>query len=119
MAKKIFRSFDSFISEMKHETASFEMFGKTYEFEKRMPALIPLELARYDDEEDIPPNIMFRAAYVIFGKATIDDLCKHPGFDTEVLNELLKWAFVVINGKNTGEMVELTEDDTAAPERKN
>lgn len=119
MAKKIFRSFDSFISEMKHETASFEMFGKTYEFEKRMPAILPLELARYDDEDGIPPRVMFKSAYAIFGKATIDDLCKHPGFDLEVLGELLKWAFDVINGKESAEVVELTEDDTAAPERKN
>lgn len=119
MAKKIFRSFDSFISEMKHETASFEMFGKTYEFEKRMPATLPLELARYDDEEGIPTRILAKSAYAIFGKATIDELCKHPDFDFKVLNELLKWAFDVINGKETAEVVELTEDDTAAPERKN
>lgn len=119
MAKKIFRSFDSFISEMKHETASFEMFGKTYEFEKRMPALVPLELANYDAGAIAPKAVIVKAARMIFGDNTIDDLKENPAFTTEVLDELLKWAFEVINGIVEAEPVELTEDDTATPERKN
>lgn len=120
MAKRNTRDFDSFISELRREKLSFTMFGKTYEFDKRIPAIIPLELALHDDEEGIPPRVMFRAAYAIFGKATIDELGAHPDFSLDVLSELIKWAFDAINGKDVFDgPVELTEDDSALPERKN
>lgn len=119
MAKKIFRSFDSFISEMQHETVSFEMFGKTYEFEKRMPALVPLELAKYDTDAVIPRAVLNRAALQIFGEKTLSDLCAHPAFTIDVLDELIRWAFQVINGIGETESIEVTEDDVAVSERKN
>lgn len=118
---KHFRNFDKFIAELKHETASFAMFGKTYTFEKKMPAVIPLQLAKYGDEDDIPPRIIFQAARQIFGENTVKELEAHPAFSLDVLTELIRWAFDVINGKDESEEepVAVTEDDTAAPERKN
>lgn len=119
MARKISKNFDAFISEMTRETVSFTMFGKTYEIEKRMPAVIPLELSKYDDEDGIPPKVLFRAANNIFGKDILGELCENPLFTVDVLAELVKWAFEAINGTADDEPAEITEDDAGAPERKN
>lgn len=119
MARKISRNFDAFISEMNRETVSFTIFGKTYEIEKRMPAVIPLELSKYDDDDGIPSKVLFKAANNIFGKKILDELCVNPLFTTDVLAELVKWAFEAINGGGDSEPEEITEDDAGAPERKN
>lgn len=122
MARKNIRNFDAMIAEMNHETIAFTMFGKTYEIEKRMPATVPLELARYEDEDNVPNGVLFRAANNIFGRETLRELCAHPQFTVDVLSELLKWAFDAINGKeeDAREMEEMTEDDFGtATERKN
>lgn len=119
MAKKA-RNFDAMIAEMNHETISFTMFGKTYEIEKRMPALIPLELSKYDDDESIPAKVIMKAARNIFGRAILDELCAHPQFTTEVLNSLVSWAFTAINGGDEPDEPEaVTEDTVNAPEKKN
>ena len=118
MAKNV-RNFDAMISEMNHETIAFQIFGKTYEIEKRMPALIPLELARYDDDAAIPLRVLFRAARSIFGEDTLNELCKHPEFSADVLSKLIAWAFDAINGIDADEPEAVTEDTVGAPERKN
>ena len=120
MAKKNTKNFDAMIAEMNHETVSFTIFGKTYEIEKRMPATIPLELSLYDDEDGVPSRVIFKAARNIFGEKILNELCKHPQFSVEVLNELVKWAFEAINGSEADEPDEVTEDDFGgAAERKN
>lgn len=122
MARKNIRNFDAMIAEMNHETVAFTMFGKTYEIEKRMPATIPLELARYEDEDNVPNSVIFRAAKNIFGDDTLRELCEHPQFTVDVLSELIKWAFDAINGggDDPHELEEMTEDDFGAvSERKN
>lgn len=113
------KSFDRFISEMKHETLEFEMFGKTYRFEKRVPALLMLELSKHDDGASIPTKLLYRAAYQIFGEETINELGQHPEFSMEVLNELLSWAFSAINGAEKSELEEVTEDDNGVVRGKN
>lgn len=121
MANKAARNFDAMIAEMNHETVSFTMFGKTYKILKRMPAVVPLELSLYDDEDGVPSRVIFKAARNIFGEKILNELCQHPQFTVDVLSELVKWAFEAINGTvEDDEPVELTEDDAVAPaERKN
>lgn len=120
MTRKFTKNFDAMIAEMNHETVSFTMFGNIYEIEKRMPATIPLELSKYDDEDGVPSRVIFKAARNIFGDKILDELCSNPKFTTEVLNELVKWAFEAINGSGEPDEPEaVTEDDMNAPERKN
>lgn len=113
------KSFDKFVSEMKHDTLSFRIFGKTYKIAKRIPALLMLEISKYDDGAAIPAKLLFRAAYQIFGEDTIRELGQHPEFTIEVLNELLSWAFAAINGSDDAGMEEVTEDDNGVVRGKN
>jgi len=116
MPKK-FKSFDSFISEMKCETIPFEIFGKTYHIKKRVPAVIVLEMAKHEDAETMPANLVFKAANQIFGEKTLAELCQHPEFTVDVIHEMVKWAFSAINGSDDEctEMQEITEDDSVVP----
>ena len=117
MAK--FKNFDAMLAQMKHETIPFQIFGKRYEIKKRIPAVVVLEMARHEEDETIPNKVLFEAGAQIFGKAIMDDLCKHEDFSVDVLGELIKWAFEAINGTEEDEPEAMTEDDVGALSEKN
>lgn len=112
-----FHDFDAQFAEMRHETVEFRLFGKMYTIEKRMPAFVPLEMARMEDDDKLDNRMVFRAAVSIFGEKNLREWEKDPRFTVEVLGSMVKWAFEAINGKVEPESV--TEDDTGAVHSKN
>lgn len=113
-----FKNFDAMLAQMKHETIPFQIFGKNYEIKKRIPAVVVLEMARHEESEAIPNKVLIEAGMQIFGKAIMDDLCKHEDFSVDVLSEMIKWAFEVINGTEE-EPEAVTEDDIGVLPEKN
>lgn len=118
MGKK-YKDFDAMFSEMKSETIPFKVFGKTYQINKEIPAFVVLEMARHENDAELSTKFLFRAGEAIFGKETLDELCKQKGFSAEKLGMMIKWAFEAINGKDEPEIEEITEDDTGAKPEKN
>lgn len=114
------KDFDNMFSEMKKETIPFKVYGKTYEIYKEIPAVIVLEMARHEDSDNMPSRLLFQAAEAIFGRETLDELCKQRDFSIVKLSKMVEWAFKAINGTDEDDEPEgVTEDDTGAVERKN
>lgn len=118
MANK-FKDFDAMFSEMKAETLAFRAYGKMYQIRKEIPAAIVLEMARMESTDNIPTQMIFRAAAAIFGDKTLRELCAKPDFSANRLAKMVEWAFKTINGKPDDDMQEMTEDDTGASKGKN
>lgn len=113
-------SFDAFLTDMEKDTIPFEIFGKKYRIPNRMPAAVMLELSRYDAEDTVPTKLLFKAAYMIFGRETIDELAQNPAFSVDTLSAMLGWAFKALNGgAEDDEPVAQTEDDFGVVRGKN
>lgn len=117
MAK--FKDFDAMIAEMHHETEAFRIFGKEYHIKNDLPAIVVLEMSKYDDDVSIPTKVLIRAGRLIFGDDVLDELTAHPEFTTPVLFSMIRWAFSVCGGGEEKEMEEITEDDIGVTKRKN
>lgn len=113
-----FHDFDKQFSEMKHETMSIHMFGKDYSFEAKIPAWVPLELSRQEEGEEVSGLVMFKAARDIFGKETVAEWKKLPNFSMDMLSEVIKVVFQMINGTLEDEPQEVSEDDVGADPKK-
>lgn len=117
MARRRYYDFDRQFAEMKRETYTMKVFGKEYTFPAVIPADIPLMMARYGDEKNIPVREILNAARRMFGTA-LDEWRQHPEFGVDNLGDLLRAAFEIINGTDEPETEEITEDD-AGGETKN
>lgn len=112
MAKQNFKNFDRMFSEMKHETIPFQVYGKTWHIKKAIPAVIVLEMARYEDGEGVPNSVLFRAARPIFGDQALNEWCAQPDFSADKLSAMIRWAFQAINSEDEPDSPEpVTEDD--------
>lgn len=111
MANK-FKDFDRQFAQMRRDTITLRLFGKDYVFPAVIPAFIPLEMARYEDESEVPPKVMLRAARVMFGDDVLAEWSGHAEFSVNMLGQVIKVAFEMINGTDEGDEPEgVTEDD--------
>lgn len=115
----LYKDFDAMFAQMQGDTVPFKIFGKEYQIKKEIPASIVLEMARMEDEQKLSSKFLYRAALDIFGKDTLEDIMKHPGFSAEMLNAMIQWAFEAINGKVDTTPEEVTEDTIVTKKRKN
>ncbi len=107
-----FYDFDRQFSEMKRETITLRVFGEDYTIPASVPAIIPLELSRYEAEDGVPTKVMFKIVRVLFGDATLDRWTVNPNFSADMLGEIIKTTFAMINGEDPTqtEPEEVTED---------
>lgn len=110
--------FDQFLSEAKKETLTVTIYGKDYEVPCRIPAIVPLMMARAEKQADQTSRnvaysrMIFTAADALFGEKNIEEICAH-GMDVEELNLLIQKTFAVINGQEDDEeQEELTDGDS-------
>ncbi|MBR3795961.1 MAG: hypothetical protein IKK34_08035 [Clostridia bacterium] len=111
--------FDLFMSEKEKETITVKVYGKEYEVPAKMPAVVPLMMARAERLADQSSRnaafvkMIFTAADALFGTKQMDDICAR-GMDVEQLSMLIQKVFNVINGseEDDGEATELTDEDS-------
>ena len=111
--KSLYKDFDAMFAEMHTDTIPFKVFGKEYQIKKAIPADMVIELARMEDDENLPIKFLYRVGLKIFGKETLDEIMANPGFSSEMLNAMIQWAFQAINGKVDEDGKPLTEDDSS------
>ena len=109
MAKSKVLDFDQFMAERAKETIDVKVYGKTYKIAKEIPALVPIMMARSEEDEDasLSGQMILRAADGWFGKEVVDEFCKN-GMTTNELSNLVTQLFRAINGDS--------EDDDDAEE---
>lgn len=111
--------FDRQFSEMKRETITLHLFGKDYTIPASIPAVIPLELSRYDDDAGVPTKAMFKIVRALFGDQALGEWTAHPEFSANMLGEVVKTTFKLISGEDPEpEPEEITEDDRGAAPKK-
>ncbi|MGN0989952.1 MAG: hypothetical protein ACI4O4_00700 [Candidatus Ventricola sp.] len=112
-------NFDLFMSEMQQETVSVVVHGKTYEVPAKIPAIVPLTMARAEKLADQSSrnaayaNAIFTAADALFGEKQMNAICAQ-GLSVDQLSALVQKTFSLINGveDDDGEAAELTDEDS-------
>lgn len=99
MSKSKVLDFDRFMEERAKETIDVKVYGKTYKIAKEIPALVPIMMARSEEDENatLSGQMILRAADGWFGKETVDEFCRHGMTTTEISN-LVTQLFRAING---------------------
>lgn len=118
MGRKRFHDFDQHMAAVNKEHLTLHLFGKDYTIPATMPAIVPLELARFDDGEPVPPRAMVKIARVLFGDKTLDEWEMHRDFTVDLLGEVIKETFKLINGEEEDEPVAVSEDDMGGTPKK-
>lgn len=113
-----YRDFDAMFSEIKRETLTIKVFGKEYTFPATIPAAIPLELAKYDSDREIPGKTIIRFLTVMFSQPVLDEWTAHREMTVDMLGEILKTVMAMINGNDEPEIEEVTEDDGGSAPKK-
>lgn len=110
--------FDQFISEQNGEKLTVRVHGKAYEVPCRIPAIVPLMMARAAKMADQSSRnaayseMIFAAADAIFGRDAATEICA-SGLYVEDLATLVQKVFALINGaEDEGESEELTDEDS-------
>lgn len=114
--------FDKFLSEKNKETLDVTVFGKVYRVPMMIPAIVPVMMAR--SEENLDQNestkMVYRAADALFGTDAVNEMCA-KGMAGKDMAELVQSVFNIINGKEEedDEAQELSDEDShvAAPRR--
>lgn len=112
-------NFDQFMTEVKQETVSVVVNGRTYEVPARIPAIVPLTMARAEKLADQSSRnaaysrAIFTAADALFGEKQMNAICAN-GMSVEQLSALVQMTFDTINGaqEDDGEAAELTDEDS-------
>lgn len=112
-------NFDLFMSEMRQETVLVVVHGKTYEVPAKIPAIVPLTMARAEKLADQSSrnaayvNAIFTAADALFGEKQMNAICAQ-GLSVDQLSALVQKTFNLINGveEDDGEAAELTDEDS-------
>jgi len=119
-------NFDQFMSEKKKETLIVTIYGKDYEVPLEIPALVPVMMARAEEEMDAAAStrMVMLAADSLLGKKAVDEMCSN-GLSAQNLSALVQQLFQQINApdEEESEEEELTDADSrvekpAAPGRK-
>ena len=97
---------DRFLDEKRKAYVTVSVFGKPYRVKREVPALLPILLARA--EEDGQPAEMGKA--LLFGVENVDCFCRQ-GMTAEELTALVEQTLTLICGQKAGEDTETLEDD--------
>lgn len=112
-------NFDLFMAEVQKETICVTIHGRTYEVPAKVPAIVPLTMARVEKLADQKSRnaaytrAIFMAADALFGEKQMDEICA-MGLSAEQLSLLVQQTFNAINGveEDDGEAAELTDEDS-------
>lgn len=108
MANK-FYNFDKFISEKDREQVTVQILGKSYSFNRQIPAILPVLMARQEGiiNRAEQTKLLMKAADVLFGSKAVDQMCA-DGLATDDFVVIIQKAFELV-GSNE-------EDDSDAEE---
>jgi len=111
-------NFDQFMSEKKQETIKVTVFGKEYEVPAKVPAIVPVMMARAERTKNPVDNtrLTMYAADALLGNETVTELCM-KGMSGQDLADLVTMLFHKINGpdEEEEEAEELTDEDSRTP----
>lgn len=114
MAKVL--EFDKFLSEAKGDTIDVKIYDKTYSIQARIPAIVPLMMARAEELADQSSRnaeytrMVFKAADAIFGKDNMTEIAS-KGMSVDELSLLIQKVFNMINGEDEDDESEELSDD--------
>lgn len=106
--------FDKFMSEKNQEYIDVTVFGKVYKVESRIPAIVPVMMARAENTSDgqVATKLVMKAADSMFGSEAIDEFC-NQGMSAAELSSLVTKVFSIINGSESDdESEELSDEDS-------
>ena len=114
--------FDKFLSEAKGDTIDVTVYDKTYKIKSRIPAIVPLMMARAEELADQSfrnaeyTRMIFKAADAIFGKDNMTEIAG-KGMSVDELSLLIQKVFNLINGEeeDDDEEEELSDDSNVKP----
>lgn len=116
MAKVL--EFDKFLSEANEEKLTIRVHGKAYEVPCRIPAIVPLMMARaakladQTSRNSAYSEMIFSAADALFGRDAAMEICA-SGLYADDLALLVRKVFDLINGvEDDEENEELTDEDS-------
>ncbi len=109
--KRRFRDFDDMLRETQYDTVTIRVYGKDYSIPARMPAIIPLLMARHEGDPIMTRKVSLFSAEKLFGDQTILEWTANPDFTLEHLDAILRETFVLIYGPPDAEPEEQIEDD--------
>ena len=109
--------FDKFLSEAKGDTIDVTIYDKTYRIQSRIPAIVPLMMARAEELADQASRnaeytrMIFKAADAIFGRDNMTEIAG-KGMSVDELSLLIQKVFNLINGeeREENEEEELSDD---------
>ena len=109
--------FDKFLSEAKGDTIDVTIYDKVYKIKARIPAIVPLMMARAEELADQSSRnaeytrMIFKAADAIFGKDNMTEIAGN-GMSVDELSLLIQKVFNLINGteEDEDEEEELADD---------
>lgn len=109
-------NFDQFMRERTNETMTVTVFGKNYEVPMKIPALVPVMMARAEFSLDAAAStqMIMRAADSMFGTEAIDEMCRN-GMGAKELADLVQRIFTMISGTdadNEDEVQEVSDEDS-------
>ena len=95
-------NFDKFISEKENETIEVTVYGKKYFVPAKIPAIVPVMMARAEDDPASGTRMVMKAADVLFGQKAVNQMCEN-GMSATELADLVQRVFVLINGDDSDE----------------
>lgn len=101
--------FDRMMAEREPEPVRVRAFGETVAVPGAIPAVLVLELMRYDEGEPIPAPALIRAAARLFGEAAVERWMNERNASLDALAELVRRTLALLSGEST-EPEPLSED---------
>ena len=110
--KNRFKSFDDMLAETTNETITIRVYGKDYTIPAQMPAIIPVMMARFEDDPEAMQRLTYLAGDHLFGHEAVTEWASHDGFTKEKLETIVSEVFKMIYGApETETPKERIEDD--------
>ena len=112
-------NFDKFMEEKNGEVIKVPIYGKEYEVQCRIPASVPVMMARAENEMDgqLATKLVMKAADAMFGPKAVDEFCDN-GMSANEISDLVQRLFNMINGRDDDdESEELSDEDSKKPTR--
>lgn len=111
-------NFDKFLSEAKRDTITVTVYGKEYEVPDKVPAIVPLSMARaekladHSSRQQAQVKMIVEAAEAFFGRKALDEIVA-KGMSSNELSDLVNQLFLKINGQEEeDEGQELSDEDS-------
>ena len=112
--------FDTFMQEAQDEKLTVVIGGKPYQVPPKIPAIVPLMMARAEKLADqgarnaAQGKMIFAAADALFGETQMDAICE-SGMSVERLTLLVQKTFELINGAgeaDDSDVQEFSDEDS-------